>query len=349
MVIKPDVLEKCESPAVLLQIDFSDKSIYLKLKDIHFGFSTEEELKNLQRQDKLSSADVKAFGKEAASMVISLVEKLSGKSPLNYCLVRTADAFDPVLMVFSTSLHFQSKMEKLLTHLISLKIISSNLAEKAMLRYLELLTTWNEDHFENAKAFDHQDYRLDDFFFQKSTLKIPNELKSILMLVLVISHGQASVERGFNTNKSISKVKLSKKSVVSRKMIIDHMQKNILLPSTIELTNKFIKSVKCARQRHHFDLEEQRKKAKSDLRNQQLEILNAEMKDLTQRKQLLVDACTNLDNEFIQVIREAEEKNDMKLVIKGNALKRESEEKQSQVSALEDALEILKKKRKKVM
>ena len=68
------------------------------------------------------------------------------------------------------------------------------------------------------------------------------------------------------------------------------------------------------------------------------------MKDLMQRKKLLVDACKNLDNEFIQVIREAKEKNDMKLIIKGNALKRKSEEKLSQVSALEDSLEILKEK-----
>ena len=34
------------------------------------------------------------------------------------------------------------------------------------------------------------------------------------------------------------------------------------------------------------------------------------MTDLTQRKQLSVDACKKLDDEFIQVIREAE-KNDM--------------------------------------
>ena len=40
------------------------------------------------------------------------------------------------------------------------------------------------------------------------------------------------------------------------------------------------------------------------------------MKDLTQWKQLLVDASKKLDDEFIQVIREAEEKNDMKLIIK---------------------------------
>ena len=39
----------------------------------------------------------------------------------------------------------------------------------------------------------------------------------------------------------------------------------------------------------------------------------------------------------------------MKLVVKGNALKRKSEQTQSQVSALEESLEILKAKRKKVM
>ena len=81
------------------------------------------------------------------------------------------------------------------------------------------------------------------------------------------------------------------------------MQKKGLLSSTIELTNKFIKSVKCARQRYHVDLELQKKKAKLDACNQQLEILKAEMKDLTQRKQLLVETCEKLDNEFIQVIR----------------------------------------------
>ena len=43
LVIQPDILEKCESPADLLQMDFLDRYVYLKLKDIHFGFSTEEE------------------------------------------------------------------------------------------------------------------------------------------------------------------------------------------------------------------------------------------------------------------------------------------------------------------
>ena len=207
LVIKLDVLEKCESPAVLLQIDFLDKNIYLKLRDINFGFSVEEKFKNLQGQD------------------ISIVEIMSEKSPFNYCLVRTAAVFDLVLMVSSTPLHLRSKMKERLTHLVSLKGISFNLVEKVLSQYSELLTLLTQYHFEIAKVFDHRESRLDDIFFQKAFLKIPNELKAISTLVLVFSHGQASLERGFNTSKSISKVNLSEKSMVSRKMIIDYLQK----------------------------------------------------------------------------------------------------------------------------
>ena len=73
------------------------------------------------------------------------------------------------------------------------------------------------------------------------------------------------------------------------------------------------------------------------------------MKDLTQRKQSLVDTCKKLDDEFIQVIREADEKNDMKLIIKGNALKRKSDEKQNQVVTLEESIKILEEKRRKII
>ena len=90
------------------------------------------------------------FKKEVAIMIISIVEKISEKSPLNYCLVRTADVFDPVLMVSSTPLHLRSKLKKLLTHLVSLKVICCNLAKKALPQYSELLTTLTQDHFENA-------------------------------------------------------------------------------------------------------------------------------------------------------------------------------------------------------
>ena len=79
------------------------------------------------------------------------------------------------------------------------------------------------------------------------------------------------------------------------------MKKNSVLPSTIELTSKFIKSVKCTLNTTTLFLNNRRRK-------------QSQMKNLTQRKQL-VDACKKLGDEFIKVIKEAEEKNDMKLII----------------------------------
>ena len=152
---------------------------------------------------------------------------MSEKNPLNYGFGQHCRCFNSVLMVSSTPLHLRSKIKKLLTHLVSLKVISYNLAEKAWTQYSELLTTFTQDHLKNAKAFDYKESRLDDFSMQKSTLKIPNELKSILTLVLVITHGQASVLRGFDTNKSISKVNLSEKSMVSICKCVNGVKKTV--------------------------------------------------------------------------------------------------------------------------
>ena len=82
-----------------------------------------------------------------------------------------------------------------------------------------------------------------------------------------------------------------------------------------------------------MDLERQKRNAKQDERNQQLEILSKEIKDLIEKRQPLLEACENLDQE-LNTIREAEKKNDMRLVIKGNGLKRKSEEKRKEAVKL---------------
>ena len=39
-----------------------------------------------------------------------------------------------------------------------------------------------------------------------------------------MSHGQASLERGFNVNKFIDHVNMEEDSFISRKLVIDHMK-----------------------------------------------------------------------------------------------------------------------------
>ena len=75
---------------------------------------------------------------------------------------------------------------------------------------------------------------------------------------------------------------------------------------------------------------------------------SSEIKDVIQKKQLLLEACENLDREFVNIISEAEKKNDMRLVIKGNGLKRKSQKNHKEVQTLDKTINVLDKKRKKL-
>lgn len=101
---------------------------------------------------------------------------------------------------------------------------------------------------------------------------MPAELQYFVKLILILSQGQASVERGFDVNKAVLKVNMNEKSVVSHKLIEDRIQKNSLLSSTIEITNKLIRSAKAASQRNELDHEQEKKGVKQDEYNQQLSI-----------------------------------------------------------------------------
>ena len=348
LIVKPTILDKCDSPSTLLKLRFCDQDIYLKAKDRHFGFSVEEELKRLLRQDQAAAADIKNFQNKASSMVISLLKKLTEKSPMHFCVVKNASVFDPALLVSLDSTGLRCSMKNLLTHLVSLKIVSATLAEKALLQYLDLLATINQQDLEKAKSFNYKDSRLDAFYFDEMSFKMSAQLTSILKLVLILSHGQSSVERGFNVNKDVVKANLQEKSVVSRKMIIDHMQKNNVSPSTIKITRKLARSVKAARQKYHLDREEQKKNAKKNECNEQLKILTAEIKDVMQKKNILLEVCQKLYKEFVDIVKDAKKKNDMGLIIKANALKRKSEEKRLEISTFDKAIEAMEAKRKKL-
>ena len=110
------------------------------------------------------------------------------------------------------------------------------------------------------------------------------------------------------------------------------MQKNNVSLSTIEITRKLARSVKAARQKYHLDLEEQKKNAKKNECNEQLKILTAEIKDVMQKKNILLEVCQKLDKEFVDIVKDAEKKNDMGLIVKANALKRKSEKKRLEIS-----------------
>ena len=89
-------------------------------------------------------------------------------------------------------------------------------------RYLEKPVSKNRELF---LKFNNINDRLDEFFFSKvGGLDDYPAFSKLTRMVLILFHGQAAVERGFNTNKIMLKPSLMSKSLISQKIVYDHIE-----------------------------------------------------------------------------------------------------------------------------
>ena len=198
----------------------------------------------------------------------------------------------------------------------------------------------NDDKFRN---FDRNKVRLDDFFFSIIGVQKYDKFAFIINVILTLNHGQAAIERGFSLNKTTLDVNMKKESIVARKIIRDHMLTSSIQPHTIDINNALIVSFKAARQKYQLYLEEKEKET-----NNRKAIIISEINEVQLKHDEIAKTCKMLDEEFVASVRDAEEKNDMSLVVKANAMKRRCEEKKFEIKELEKALAILQEKRKKL-
>ena len=76
--------------------------------------------------------------------------------------------------------------------------------------------------------------RLDGLFFHDIKVEeMHPELAMIMKIIFTLSHGEASVERGFNGNNVVLKQNQKHKTVASGKFIKNHMATNNLLLHTV--------------------------------------------------------------------------------------------------------------------
>ena len=100
-------LVNCESSsAAKLQVsyknenlDLSDKSNLLKLKDINIGFAASSPLKKLKRKHLITNGQIASFFNDVMLFICSIVQKLLEKSPIFCNIVCNSLLFDPLLFV----------------------------------------------------------------------------------------------------------------------------------------------------------------------------------------------------------------------------------------------------------
>ena len=80
-------------------------------------------------------------------MVVDIMEKITEKNPLNFTVVKNANAFDLISMTNLEPTELRAKIRNLLTCIVSLNIFCATFAEQALPQYSDLLAALTQQKF----------------------------------------------------------------------------------------------------------------------------------------------------------------------------------------------------------
>ena len=235
---------------------------------------------------------------------------------MGFLIVRYATCFNPMTMVKVNDEVLNARMKKLTMKLVSLKLIHFQAGDKASSQFTNFIGFHKVQHEDKSLSFDRKSQRLDDFFFQEMKKAM------VMKIVFTLSHGQASVECGFNDNNIVLKQNQKDDTIVARKLIKNYLSANNLLPHTVTINQKLVKSVKFAWRRYTQHLDDEKEKEKNERRNGKSEQLKNELIALNSQCDNLEDTIQSLDSQFIELARKAQKRNQLTFLIHGSKAKK---------------------------
>ena len=234
--VKPDALQNASTACDLLKVDIEKERV--ANKKIEVGFKAESELKRLLKAKAINERQVYQFREE---------------SPLKYSLARNMACLDPRLMV-SDQEHSKTKFKRLLENLVTQNRVDGDDVDMLVASYRELLHEVTGCELQSKfKDFTVESDRVDVLLYEcMGQNKTYKKLWIVIRKLLLLSHGQASVERGFSLNRQIEKDNMSEHMMVALMQITDHF---VLIGGMlkVEITKELLSSASDYLQHvHHF-------------------------------------------------------------------------------------------------
>ena len=339
--IKDDVLSEGTTVEKLIVVNVQEKSNHKSYKKIEIGFFTENALKDaLTKAQKagcsISDKELVAFRLECKSFLIAVVMKLILKCSLFYSLVRNMVVLDPREMVVNPNI-CRAKFKKILTVLINSNKLMGENCDSVFQEYSNFLDSVPIIGSDMFSSFNPNVHRVDDFFSTHMTGNNYAALFGIVKILLVLSHGLASVERGFSVNKEIEVENLHEHSLVAQRIICDHL-KAVGGVRNVPITKKLLAAAASSRQKYEKHLQDQRDKMKTDEEQRKRKHVLDEIEELKEKKKRMkldIDSLVKSADDFSV---KADETGLMTLVIKSNALRKAAKDKTPQLEDVEDKL-----------
>ena len=221
--LRKDVLEGASSVYKLLKVDF--KTNRVSLDSVDLGFAIKHDVKILKKSGKLNENQLCNLRPRALEFFSSLCTHFTEKSILKNRFVRSTSCLSPKIMLEPAQLS-TNLLDKMFEILVGLKKVTYEMAIKAKQEYSKFLTHVVKPNTESFNKFEESKNRLDSFLWKymgsDSNCK---SIWSIVKIILVLSHRQATVERGFSENKMLLVENLDMESLIAQRLICNYMKR----------------------------------------------------------------------------------------------------------------------------
>lgn len=336
----------------LSKINFGDVNLQKPAADVDPGIGIKLELSALRKSGAITANQVLNFKRDVTKFLLKMCCHLVEKSPVKVAFVRNTRCFIPALLIESPETS-EARYKRVLESLVACQHISGKFADEAKNQFPKLLEIAKE-HGEEFLAFDSANDRLDSFYWRYITgMKSVDKLAEVLKMILTLSHGQAAVERGFSVNKSLLVENLSTLSLISQRIVHDHLASNNLSSENFEICGKLRKSVRSARSKYEQYLADQRKEKVESEKILKRKSIQEEIEVVRSKKKLLEKTVFALSKDADKYAKDAEEKtavDEMKTLInKSNSLRKTISEKENELKEYSTLLTKLVKDKENVV
>jgi len=191
--VKPSVMKDATTPVKLLQVDYANSVNHVDVTKLRIGFVTQRALEHM-KQNSSEKLNLE-FRQNCKLFLLKMLSKLFEKAPLKYPLVRGLSVLDPRVLLKSK----ETSVRKLST-VLRLLVESGRIEEQSCDGVLREFGNFYDHNLmcasDSFRNFNPQMGRLDEFYNEHLSNKAEfRHLWKVVKLVLVLSHGQASVER----------------------------------------------------------------------------------------------------------------------------------------------------------
>jgi hypothetical protein len=210
--IKHSVLQPAQNNwKELLKIDVSQCSNYRQLDDIDYGFSAKTSLSNLP--STVPPSKILEFKTFCRKSLVALTEKLLKRNPLRHSFLCNMESLSPSAIIRDPDAASQ-RFENILLQMIRDRRLTTEKCDEVLSQYRQFILS------SDVSKFNASTDRLDDFY--NSVLNGNDPLRALLDVIntlLALSHGQATVERGFSVNKNMLREGLSSDTIISLRQV----------------------------------------------------------------------------------------------------------------------------------